>query len=265
MNFLKKIILGLNVGFLYRKQQDNKDIETVSELDDLIPLSSAWKEKIIAKKQRIVVDKQLVNLRKGYLDPVFKSIIDTLNALPLQECTLLDAACASGYYSEVFESCLKRKIKYSGSDYSQSMIELAKTTYPKLSFYTEDLTELSFGSDEFETVLVSGVLEHIPNFEAAISESCRVASKYVILHRCLVSGTDSNIYTTGFLYNIKTPRIYYSSKVLEREFQKNKFRLVKSVKSAVYQGLISRVKLLVRKYILHHRSGVEYTLTFEKY
>ena len=242
---------------------DNHDTETVSGLGDLAALSSVWKSDVIAKKQEVVVDKQLQNYYDGFLDSVFGSLIETLKGLTLEDFTLLDAACASGYYAEILGSEFGGKFKYSGSDDSAAMVEMAKVKFPESHFYEEDLTNLSFEDSQFETVLVSGGLEHIPSFERAISEACRVASKYVILHRCLVSEMAENIYTTGFLYNIKTPRIYYVQKVLEDEFGKHGYRLVKQIRSHAYQGMVNRIKLWIKKHILKRRGGVEYTYTFE--
>jgi len=263
MNF-NRIIKELKVSLLYKKQQANKDNETLVNREDLIPLSSAWEDNSIAGKQKIVVDKQLENYREGYLDPVFKSLIDTLNQLSLKDYSLLDAACASGYYSLILQSEFGGKFRYTGCDYSEGMVEMAKSSYPKYNFSKQDITSLSFSNLHFETLLMSGVLEHIPNYELAISEACRVASKYVILHRCLVSGKDENIYSTGFLYHIKTPRIYYSLTILEREFLKNGFKLINTIRSEAYQGFINKTKLFIKKYILRRRFGIEYTYTFQR-
>lgn len=263
MKKFKNFWASVAVAFTYKKQQENKDIETITELDQLQHLSSAWQHDKIAKKQETVVDMQLKNLRDGSLDVVFGSLIETLKELDLEKCTLLDAACASGYYAKVIQSELDIKIKYTGADYSEAMINLAKKKFPEHNYSVQDLTNLSFEKRAFETVLVSGVLEHIPQFEKAIFEAARTASKYVILHRCLVSGQDENIYSTGFLYNIKTPRIYFSQKVLEEEFASHGFELIKKVKSHAYQGLVNRIRLFIKKYLLQRRAGEEYTFTFQ--
>lgn len=262
--FFSKLLRSFDVIYTYKRQQEHKDIENITDLESIKVLSSAWKDKKIAKKQEAVVDVQLKNYNDGYLDPVFGSLIETLKKLQLEKYTLLDAACASGYYAKVIEKELGGKVKYTGSDYSEAMVSLAKRKFPEYDYTEQDLTNLSFAKDEFETVLVSGVLEHIPNFEKAISESCRVASKYVIIHRCLVSGTNENIYATGFLYNIKTPRIYYSQRLLEEEFLKYGFKLDKNIKSHAYLGLVNQTKRFIKKHILHRRGGMEHTFTFKK-
>lgn len=260
MNFFQSTLRALKVAITYKKLQENHDTETSVELSDLTLLSSAWKSDEIAKKQEVVVDEQIKNYEDGYLDDVFGSLLETLDDLQLESRTILDAACASGYYSKI----LGDSFQYTGSDYSSSMVELAKIKFPSKDFSEADLTNLPFEDNKFEIVLVAGVLEHIPEFKVAISETCRTSSKYVIIHRCLTSGGKDNLYSTGFLYNIKTPRIYYAQDVLEAEFKKNGYELVKKVKSHVYKGIFPQIKVGIKKYILRRRGGIEYTYTFKK-
>ena len=217
--------------------------ETRRELD---ALSNAWKDDGIPALQRQVVDKQLENLEAGIVDPVFASLSDLLNSLPMEEFSLLDAACASGYYNEVIQSETVKKIAYRGSDYSEAMIDKARSLYPGLRFDVEDLTQLTYGDKEFDVIMLSGVLEHIPAFENAISEACRVAS-YVILHRCPITNAASNEYTSGSQYNIKTPRTYYSRKNLVEEFQKRHFSLHREIEldDEPPPGIITSIKRMI--------------------
>ena len=76
------------------------------------------------------------------------------------------------------------KKKYLLNENNNNLLNKRLFLYEKYNFSKQDITSLSFSNLHFETLLMSGVLEHIPNYELAISEACRVASKYVILHRC---------------------------------------------------------------------------------
>jgi ubiquinone/menaquinone biosynthesis C-methylase UbiE len=249
----------------YSKQQDNYDAENIEKLEDLKKLSNNWTNSLIPKKQKKVIDIQLANLSKNIVDDVFVSLIETLNKLPIIESSILDCACASGYYFDLLSTQLNKKFKYTGSDYSEGMIKLAKDKYPTLPFSVQDITNLSFDKNEFNIVLVSGVLEHIPNFHDAISEVCRVAENSVIIHRCLLSKTENNIYTSGFLYNIKTPRIFYSKSFLENEF--NKYGFVLDLEVPAFNRelkLITFIKNVLRTIFYKRRPRTEYTLTFTK-
>lgn len=249
----------------YSEQQDNYDAENIEELDELKKLKSNWKNGAIPEKQKKVVDIQVANLYENKVDDVFVSLIKTMNKLPVTDFTILDCACASGYYFDLLSTQLIKNFTYTGSDYSPGMIKLAKERHPELPFSVQDITNLSFYENEFNFVLVSGVLEHIPNFRDAISEVCRVAENSVIIHRCLINKTEKNIYTSGFLYNIKTPRIFYSKSFLENEFYKYGF-VLDLVVPAVNRELkvITLIKSFLRFVIYRRRPRKEYTLTFTK-
>ena len=90
------------------------------------------------------------------------------------------------------------------------MIESARAHHPGVPFSVEDLTALTKADRSFDVVLLSGVLEHIPEYQKAIDEAGRVAREYLIVHRSpMLSGPD-HIRTIGTQYNIKTPRTFFS-------------------------------------------------------
>lgn len=50
----------------------------------------------------------------------------------------------------------------------------------RLSAYCQDVTALDFSDNQFDVVTTLEVLEHIPDYEAAIGEAVRVAKRFVI-------------------------------------------------------------------------------------
>src|SRR3990172_2007436 len=125
---------------IYQEVQLVQFPETSANRDELRLQSENWKDPTIPKLQRRVVDAELENLHRGVISPVYSSLVETLTHIPLSEFTLLDAACASGYYSEVIRTLDKRRIRYIGSDYSPAMIESAKKYYPHQQFVVQNLT-----------------------------------------------------------------------------------------------------------------------------
>lgn len=189
----------------------------------MVDMADNWKDFNIPALQRRVVEQQLKNLKEGIVDPVFVPLVDALNSLDLERFSLLDAACATGYYSEVIRLHVTKEVKYRGSDYSEAMIKEARRYYRDLQFDVEDLTKLTYPSNSFDVVLLSGVLEHIPDFHDAISEACRVCSSYVLLHRCPLTSSREYEYTKGSQYNIATPRIYFPQDLFINEFRTHGF------------------------------------------
>jgi ubiquinone/menaquinone biosynthesis C-methylase UbiE len=217
------------VDQVYQEVQLLRREETSATVQEMQLLSENWKDRDIPALQRKVVDVQLHNLRMGIVDPVFSSLAAILKKIRLQQFTLLDSACASGYYSEVIRTLDTRPIQYHGCDYSDEMILAARSYYPSGEFEVQNLTDLRFADQSFDVVLASGVLEHIPDYQMAILELCRVSRKYIVLHRCpLVSGSHHE-FTIGSQYNIETPRIRFSKRILMKDFAARRFRLLKKI------------------------------------
>ena len=214
---------------IYSEVQTAAPFEVAATDADLEGLATAWQDDDIPDLQRRVVDVQLANLERGVVDPVFEALVAALRYVDLERFSILDTACASGYYGEVIRRLDPREIAYEGCDYSPAMIELARAHYPGVPFSIADLTALTKADRSFDVVLLAGVLEHIPEYRRAIDEAGRVAREYLIVHRSpMLSGPD-HIRTIGTQYNIRTPRTFFSSERLGSEISDVGFDLIASI------------------------------------
>jgi SAM-dependent methyltransferase len=155
-----------------------------------------WTTNGIAQRQRELVDDQLIAMKRGFPPQHFAVVGHILNWLREnrgeQKATLLDAACASGYYSEVIEHFVPEMVEYTGADFSDDMLELAREKYPDLSFVQADLRNMPQVSDRLFDVVMSGAaLMHIAEWDQALAELARVADMWLILHRTWVFADDS--------------------------------------------------------------------------
>lgn len=214
---------------IYSEVQTADPFEEQATAADLGELAGAWQDDDIPDLQRRVADVQLADLERGVVDPVFAALAAALRHVDLERFSILDAACASGYYSEVIRVLDPRPIAYEGCDYSSAMIESARTHHPGVTFSVEDLTALTKADDSFDVVLLAGVLEHIPEYGRAIEEAGRVARDYLIVHRSpMLSGPD-HIRTIGTQYNIRTPRTFFSLERLGSEISDVGFDRIASI------------------------------------
>ena len=214
---------------LYLEAQTIETFEEPASDAELGVLSDAWQDDAIPDLQRRVVDAQLANLERGVVDPVFTALATALTHVELERFSILDAACASGYYSEVIRLLDPRPIAYEGCDYSPAMIESAQAHHPGLPFSVEDLTALTKADRSVDVVLLSGVLEHIPEYRTALAESVRVARDYLIVHRCPTQPGPEHVRTIGTQYNVRTPRTFFSAELLTSEVAALGFDLVATV------------------------------------
>lgn len=90
--------------------------------------------------------------------------------------SFLDVGCGAGVGYETL-SALGLESRYVGIDSSEPSIEVAREFYPDGDFRIGNATSLvsEFGIRSFDVVLVRHVLEHLPDFEAAMNEAICVS------------------------------------------------------------------------------------------
>jgi SAM-dependent methyltransferase len=166
-------------------------------------LRAAWQAQELPLRQRELVDGQLAAYRRGVDVDVCDVMTRALRALPsdVRGMSVLEVGCSSGFYSEVFEiACLD--VTYTGCDYSEAFIALAREKYPALRFDVEDATAMRYGPEVFDVVISGCCLLHIPEYEAAVAETARVARKYAIFHRTPVVLGQPNVYYRKQAYGV---------------------------------------------------------------
>lgn len=185
-------------------------------------LRSAWQNEALPARQRALVDRQILDYREGRPVPVFDVLIDKLRDLKdlPTNASLLEIGCSSGYYSEVMEIAASG-LTYTGCDYSEALVALARQRYPNVHFDVEDATLLSYPDAAFDVVVSGCCLQHIPEYETAIVESARVARSVVIFHRTpILVGADTEFFRKD-AYGVETFEIHFSESQLLRMFRQN--------------------------------------------
>jgi ubiquinone/menaquinone biosynthesis C-methylase UbiE len=94
---------------------------------------------------------------------------------------ILDFGCGAGQWYEFFK---EKKVQYFGVDFSEKLIEVAKSKYPDANFRVIDGINLPFESEFFDKVYAIAVLHHLPSEKIRIlvlKEIKRVLKKEGIL------------------------------------------------------------------------------------
>lgn len=174
-------------------------------------LRNSWQDDTLPKRQRELVDQQLRQYRSGTHIDVFDVFVDSVRALPdlAPGASLLEVGCSSGFYSEVVEIA-GLPVGYSGCDYSDAFIRLAREKYPAVAFAVEDATALHYGDRSFDVVVSGCCLLHIPEYAKGIKEAARVARRYVIFHRTPVVWGQSEQWYRKQAYGVETVEIHFN-------------------------------------------------------
>ena len=129
--------------------------------------------------------------------------------------TVLDLGCGYGFYTDYFQSIGGAAV---GIDGAETMIRIAKETYPGNTFSVADITKrLPFDNGTFDIVFCNMVLMDIEDFGSVFAEARRVLKPggvfwYSVVHPAFYSGdwqTDENGRKTGKLIaSYLTPESY---------------------------------------------------------
>jgi 2-polyprenyl-3-methyl-5-hydroxy-6-metoxy-1,4-benzoquinol methylase len=125
-------------------------------------LTAAWQSSVIPVKQRALVQQELERMYQGRVPDLFQVLANCLKPYLFNGCTVLETGCASGYYYEVLEYLSSKRIRYTGVDYSEPLIAMAKAHYQSVRFEVADGSRLPFKDREFDIVVSGGVLLHVP-------------------------------------------------------------------------------------------------------
>jgi ubiquinone/menaquinone biosynthesis C-methylase UbiE len=84
---------------------------------------------------------------------------------------VLDVGCGSGAFTDLLQ---QRGHQTSGLDISPKLIALAKRKFPEIMFYEGDAENMPFNNEEFDGVLLSGLIHHFQDPRRLAAEVHRV-------------------------------------------------------------------------------------------
>ena len=121
--------------------------------------------------------------RAGHSEPaLFDKYIRTYEIMKslshIEFNTLLDVGGAEGYKAYIVQELFNAKVI--SSDLSVEACKRANEIF-NIASVVADIHELPFNNDEFDIVLCSETLEHVKNFDKAVSELLRIAKKAVVI------------------------------------------------------------------------------------
>jgi SAM-dependent methyltransferase len=105
-------------------------------------------------------------------------VLDLLRGLDFADC--LDAGCAQRF---LLEGIIERyKASGAGCDISDSVIEANQKARPDCDFAVLDLTQQTWPDGRrFDLVVCSEVLEHVPEWQAAVANLVRMSRKHLVI------------------------------------------------------------------------------------
>jgi SAM-dependent methyltransferase len=105
---------------------------------------------------------------------------------------LLDIGCGVGAYADLLDRYFPGRFDYTGADYSEEVLDVARRRAPSRSFERLDLLEDGVPGG-FDVVLASALVDVIPDWERALDRLLAADARVVILHRQRISDHESHV------------------------------------------------------------------------
>lgn len=191
-------------------------------------LANAWKSPAITNAQSGLTSRELSEMYEGNIIPPFQVLADAVKATGCEDGEIIEVGCATGYYYEVLRHLLGHAINYKGIDYSEAMIAEARKKYPEVLFELGDATLLPFKNASCDILISGNVIVHVPDYVKVISESSRLARKWVIFHKTPVVNSHTR-YFKKRAYGIACIQIHFSEKEFIQLCEKNGLLLRKKL------------------------------------
>ena len=205
---------------------DYKDIDSSHVSEEML---SAWQNENMAIRQRALVQMELQTMYGGKVNTPQKALLDLIDSITATGTSILEIGCSSGYYYEILEYLLHRRIKYIGVDYSEPMIKMAREFYPNAEFHVADGANLPFANKEIEIVISGCILLHVPNYVDHIKETVRVANSWVIVHRLPVRKNNPTKFQKKMAYQVETVELIFNEGEIIAEFAKHGAKLIQQI------------------------------------
>ena len=193
---------------------DYRVLDGVDEAKGATATSGGWLAARTVTRQERAYQGLIAAMKRGEPRLDFKVAAEAVDATGITNPRVLEVGCGSGYYSEVLATLLPGNVQYTGIDYSDAMIARARTRYPAAAFEVADATRLPYADNAFDVVFNGVSLMHIIDYQAAIREAARVASRYCIFHTVPVFDDYSTTYLQKYAYGAPVVEIVFS----KREF-----------------------------------------------
>lgn len=180
------------------------------------------------KDSRVVFEKQLeLNLKQlqGDYPRHWVVSLDFLNKIEWN--SILDISCGVGSLYRLVNDNFKDK-KYTGIDYSEIALDIAKKQWNYDKFYLKDINELTPNyTKEFDVIYASGIIDIIPD-EYLIDRLLKLNNKYAIFSRIHIVSNKSYLNTYQAYEQITTYKFHLNQKLFDSFIKNNNYTLIDS-------------------------------------
>jgi SAM-dependent methyltransferase len=202
-----------------------------------IPASAfdGWRAADVAERQLEAYRPLLAQMRGGGVRQDFAVAGECLRLIGLDGPTVLEIGCGNGYYADVMAHLYRRPFRYVGLDYSEAMIGSARRLYPAVRFLVGDAHDMPFGAWAFDIAWSGTILMHLPDYQRAVAETCRVARRFAVFHSVPLRRVGPTLFLTKRAYGAPVAEVLVNRHELEELIRREGFAITHALESLPYR------------------------------
>lgn len=105
----------------------------------------------------------------------------TLAAIPADASTLVDIGCGDGTYTHNLKAA-RPGLACTGFDPAAAAVAAARRHFPEVEYLVGDLLDpRTFPARRFDVAVIRGVIHHLPDAEAGISNAIRLSDRIILI------------------------------------------------------------------------------------
>jgi ubiquinone/menaquinone biosynthesis C-methylase UbiE len=193
---------------------DYRVLGGLEEARGITASSGGWLAARTVMRQERAYQGLITAMKRGEPRLDFKVAVEAIGATGIANPRVLEVGCGSGYYSDVFATLLPGGLQYTGIDYSEAMIARARAHYPSTAFEVADAIRLPYADHAFDIIFNGVSLMHIVEYQAAIREAARVASRYCIFHTVPVFAKYRTTFLRKYAYGAPVVEVVFNKQEL---------------------------------------------------
>jgi ubiquinone/menaquinone biosynthesis C-methylase UbiE len=189
---------------------DYRVLSGSQEARDMTTSSSGWHTARTVMRQERAYEGLIAAMKHGKPRLDLSVAAEAIAATAIPNPQVIEIGCGSGYYSDVFATLLPGGVRYTGIDYSDAMIARARVRYPSATFEVGDATRMKYADHSYDIVFNGVSLMHIVDYQAAIREAARVASRYCIFHSVPIFHDYGTTFFRKYAYGAPVVEVVFS-------------------------------------------------------
>ena len=154
----------------------------------------------------------------------YKEFLRLMHAIDYAGKSMIDVGCGVGHYSALVDDFLPELGSYTGCDISEHMIAIAKKAFRSHDFFVADWAEVDCNA--YDIILLSSLVEVIPNHHEALQHILREARWAVLLHRVRISKWPTKVATEASYGEYKSLRVTHNRDELIKALYDNNDRRI---------------------------------------